>query len=698
MRKEVIIILGMLILLISFVNARSEFADVNGHKVEFFDDKPMTANENDIEIISDKGLYTCTGFPNADGECLIKGNFTIRNNRENTINIDTEQLFTTNVKNIRYYNSEQGETKFNAKSPKEKDKKTTKLQLKKAEETVYSFEFWTKVDGKFDIEINIYQQGNENLLATTILDPLYQVDYSPAPALWYQNGNKTEPIYDSFDAPTNITAIMSDNNTGTTVDLNSDPSHGEDRLIRIRFDEPYQEGYTYWIAIYRPFSTSWTAKVLPHINSTHVNMSYYVTKMISGTGWHYINVTGITEFMDTNLGYLDYRVQVVPDNQITFSEAWLREEANDTIYPSIDSCYVTSTAFGCDENVTFICNVSDDILVENATFTIDGTDYVGIKNETQYYFTLTDSGSKIENHTLDSVEVCDLFAQCTNESQTLWSEFTCILCNESWQPANITGICQLNDSVAQTLVYTDANACGTTINLPIDNGSVTWQYCNYCVPDIQPVQGSCIAGIRNNTYTDNDYYACCALTGFVPDCAVDYSPYNETTQESCVDINNSMDCDTSSFAEFGFFEDKIYWVCEPQMNTGSCLSYVLDSSVGVIQVNPQKKTKSNSFIAINSDTEERTSFEIENGLVNVYFTNENMVFDNREYGFKVVCSNGNTTTEFTELYNSEYENIKAPVTRWFWFRDNMFAVGLGLILTIFLIVLVSWIYKGAWKR
>ncbi len=536
------------------------------------------------------------------------------------------------------------------------------------------------------------------------IDPLYQVDYSPAPALWYQNGNKTLPTYDSFDAPTNITSIMSDNNTGTTVNINSDPSHGSDRLIRTRFNQPYQEGYNYWIAIYRPFSTSWTAKVLPHINSTHVNMSYYVTKFITGTGWHYINVTEITEFMDINLGYLDYRIQVVPDNQITFSEAWLREEANDTSYPSIVNCSVTNNNLSCDESATIICEVSDDIAIDNVNFTISGTEYQGIQNDSEWYYILNLSGESTFNYTFDSVEACDIFSQCTTENRTEYVYYDCTYCVEDW--IDNSGSCLTNDSYLKE--YYDNNSCGTYDDLPMDNG--TYPSCNYCSEDLEQVYSSCYLFfgdyVRDISYQDNNYYSCCALTGISSDCSILYSPYNLTTIENCTitledDFDITLDLElTFGFGFGGLASDKTHgkiWINDTN-NTYYCVSYVKTFEGNLVQTNPPYTKRTESTISfIPKEIEDREFFTTYNGLANVYWTDNNLVIDGRQYVFGVECAGNSQNLKSEILATVGYDPVNAPITRWFWFKENTVPIILGLLL-LFIVTIVVAIFIRELRR
>jgi len=92
-------------------------------------------------------------------------------------------------------------------------------------------------------------------------------------------------------------------------------------------------------------------------------------------------------------------------------------------------------------------------------------------------------------------------------------------CVENW--IAYYSSCLINDS--QLKYYLDANSCGTTINLPGDNG--TYVACNYCTSTWESVNNSiCYA---NNTFDLGYYYTndCCAQTGLPSDCNI---PSNTT--------------------------------------------------------------------------------------------------------------------------------------------------------------------------
>ncbi|MBI2143197.1 hypothetical protein HYU20_02545 [Candidatus Woesearchaeota archaeon] len=93
------------------------------------------------------------------------------------------------------------------------------------------------------------------------------------------------------------------------------------------------------------------------------------------------------------------------------------------------------------------------------------------------------------------------------------------ICDEKWQP-NYTSC---NKSNSMVKYYTDANSCGSTEDLPADNG--TAESCDYCTPKWTNLNSSC----RNDDTTEVNYIytnTCCQETGLASDCAI---PANTTS-------------------------------------------------------------------------------------------------------------------------------------------------------------------------
>jgi hypothetical protein len=174
-----------------------------------------------------------------------------------------------------------------------------------------------------------------------------------------------------------------------------------------------------------------------------------------------------------------------------------------------------------------------------------------------------------------------------------------------------------------------------------------------------------------------------------------YSPYNESSVELCTNFfNNTITCSSETYAEYGFGEDKINWFCNVNQTLGmniSCISYVKDIDGGIVQTNPSYDSKSDTLIT--EPVEDRTSFPAEKGLVQVYFSKDNLIFDGRDYVFGVRCSDGTEITQYEKISVPEYENINMPITRWFWLGKNINGLLIGLFLCALVLGLVGYAYS-----
>jgi hypothetical protein len=157
---------------------------------------------------------------------------------------------------------------------------------------------------------------------------------------------------------------------------------------------------------------------------------------------------------------------------------------------------------------------------------LDGTWKVNTSNN---YYNATSLNSNtdytITIRTKDAVGNVNM----TNVSSTVK---TLVSCTENWIVQY--GSCLVNDTKLK--YYTDQNNCGTTINLPGDNG--TYVECNYCTSAWENVNGSCRT---NDTFVVGYHYTdtCCAQTGLPSDCNIpsnttdvcNYCSYNVTTTD-----------------------------------------------------------------------------------------------------------------------------------------------------------------------
>ena len=72
-----------------------------------------------------------------------------------------------------------------------------------------------------------------------------------------------------------------------------------------------------------------------------------------------------------------------------------------------------------------------------------------------------------------------------------------------------------------------------------------------------------------------------------------------------------------------------------------------------------------------------------------YFTKDNLIFDGREYVFGVRCTNNGDYYDYEQLITPEYENVNDPITRFFWFENNLMPIVLGGLITTLIIFIIA---------
>jgi hypothetical protein len=237
--------------------------------------------------------------------------------------------------------------------------------------------------------------------------------------------------------------------------------------------------------------------------------------------------------------------------------------------------------------------------------------------------------------------------------------------------------------------YLDNNSCGFYYYLPPDNGTIV--PCNYCTEDIVKSYTSyCYlfngSGLRSYVWLDNNYYSCCAITGIISDCSILYSPYNESAFEGCTILSSDFELELDHNLYFGFGNDKVFGKAWLNSSANiSCISYVKTNESEIIQTNPTYSRKTDSAI-LPRDYEDREFFHAENGLLNVYWTKDNLVIDGREYIFGVQCADGTSRLTSEHTATVEYESVNSPTTRFIWFNKNMYPIILGGLILIILII------------
>jgi len=177
-------------------------------------------------------------------------------------------------------------------------------------------------------------------------------------------------------------------------------------------------------------------------------------------------------------------------------------------------------------------------------------------------------------------------------------------------------------------------------------------------------------------------------------------PYNTTGSDNCTFFEDDfeLELDTELYFGFGFgglASDKVYgkiFINDTNI-TYTCLTYVATTDTGqLIQTNPPYTQRVVGLIQVmGKETEDREFFTTQNGLSSVYWTDHNLVIDGRQYKFGVECSGGGNHLKSEQVATVLYKPVNAPITRWFWFGENVTSIFLGFLILVMLVFVVGFL-------
>ena len=453
------------------------------------------------------------------------------------------------------------------------------------------------------------------------------------------------------------------------------------KAISVFFNYTMNSSNDYWLRTRKTTSGLANMTIFTYINSTHINTSNYKNYVIT-TDWDVIPINDI--IYD---GYsLPFRIY--SQEPFSFSEVQLVEQIEDNVTPNVNYCGVSTTSLGCGDTIQFYCNITDNhdldkvyFRITDKTSTYQEADRIINSdifwwNKTYNYFT-----NITESYSFDYVNVTDFVGNNNLTYLNIDYNYTCLSCVEDWIENPYS--CLTNDSYFKT--YYDNNSCGTTDNLPVDNG--TWQYCDYCTPI--PTNTSCLDNTTNYFILEYDYLNCFSLTNLSSD------NFTNITYACYPLLNELVVSYYTAFPEIAGKNDGITWLVKipSEYFTGkefSCLSYVKKNNQ-TIQTNPKLESQGIR------GKEDRTAFTTINGQTSVYFTGENLKIDGiQEYVFGVKCSDGNNTKVSEYYVKPQLENLDFVGSSYLWGMTNSSSVLAIILLSIIILGILFWLWK--WSR
>lgn len=463
--------------------------------------------------------------------------------------------------------------------------------------------------------------------------------------------------------------------------------------VDVFFNHTYEpEEHNYFLYMKSNLNGIGTIRVMNNNNDTVLPQSYIDQTVSSQTT--YIDITSIL----VNGSNYPLRIWSILGNNLLIDDLYLVESTPDNETPIINNCQINTTSIGCGEYVRYSCNVTDNQDVFKVFFTNKHNhsgeihylvqEAIQIPDTTIWYYDFADveetNGTEIIEWTF--VNATDLVNNKASYQPNLTIEHNCTyICIEDWQLQYLNYSCLINDTFLSLKYYTDANACGTTYDLPIDNGTYSYVDCDYCTPI--PTNTSCIKNNSAGYMIEYDYLNCFYLTNLSSD------NFTNITYLCYPLINELMVSYHTAFPEFKDSKDTISWIVkipstEYVGKEFSCLSYIKKNNQ-TIQTNP---TKSSSL----REKEDRTHFVTVNSQTIVYFTGENVKIDGiQEYIFGVKCSDGNNTLTSEYYVTPQLENLDFVATAYLWMMGNSGAVLFFIIFGIVVIGTGLWLWKKA---
>jgi len=342
------------------------------------------------------------------------------------------------------------------------------------------------------------------------------------------------------------------------------------------------------------------------------------------------------------------------------------------------NCQANNSNIGCPAvDVRFSCNITPYTYIDYTLFRINGTDHTTSRSSEIFYY---DWHKPITPNDLDTYiqfergQIHDIGGGDALFFPNVSVHLNCDSCNYNVS----TDPCQINDTRIVHYVGDGSPNC-TSYNAS--------ESCDYCPVDWQ-ISSSCL---ENNTeyrqYQDNN--VCYGLTGLYADtCA--YSFVDCDTWKPCNFLGDDMACDFDVNPLIDLTQNRIYWKCTILNSTSNydCISYVKQGGA-IVQTNPQQKTYSSGLLSREQET--REFFTATNGLVNPYFTTENLN-NNITYVFGVECTNNNSNLKTEQYITPMYSNLDVVAYRSVWLKDNVgYLMGAFIFLVLIGIVIAMWV-------
>ena len=342
------------------------------------------------------------------------------------------------------------------------------------------------------------------------------------------------------------------------------------------------------------------------------------------------------------------------------------------------NCTANATNIGCAAtDVLFSCNITPFAYIDYTLIRIDGVDHPTNRSNEIFSYNWHKAITTIDINTTVDFERGQIHDISDGDSLFFPNVSVNLLCDScDW---NITSDpCQINDTHFVQYVGDGSPNC-TSYNAT--------ESCDYCTPSWE-ITSTCQ---QNNTEfrTYEDDNICYNLTSLYSD-SCNYAHTDCDTLISCDYLVDDMTCDFDVNPLINIVDNKIYWKCSTgDTQNYNCVSYVKQDGA-IIQTSPQQTSYSSGIIP--REQENREFFTAQNGLVNPYFTTENLN-SNVTYVFGVECSYNNGTLVSEHYVTPMYRNMDSLAARSVWITQNAGYIIGGIIFLIIIIAVIALVVR-----
>ena len=192
----------------------------------------------------------------------------------------------------------------------------------------------------------------------------------------------------------------------------------------------------------------------------------------------------------------------------------------------ITDCQTDYSVVDCNQTtIKFECDINNQQFIEEVQFEINGVLYTTTKAGNNFYYNYIKPEQTSTIYT--TINHTDVYITDTNDDTAHYeNNYSSVINNCSvCEDVGSIGECTIYDNRTIYHIY-EPSGCQADYNETVS--------CNYCSEDIQENRSEC--SIYNNqtlSYYDNNYDICCNVTNLISDCSILFTPYNETTVESC---------------------------------------------------------------------------------------------------------------------------------------------------------------------